>query len=75
MNIGESLRFFRKKNQYTQIEISKILNIKQSTYSGYENNTSEPDLETLFKLADLYVVSLDLLVGRMKTPDNSKKVS
>lgn len=72
MNIGESLKYFRKRNNFTQVELSKLLNVKQSTYCGYEKNTSEPDLEILFKLADLYIISLDLLCGRMKISENNK---
>lgn len=64
MNIGESLKYFRKKKGYTQTELAKLLNIKQSTYSGYETNYSEPDLKTLITLADIYDTSIDILINR-----------
>ena len=59
-----NLRILRKKAGLTQEEISKILNVNQRTYSGYETKFSEPNLETLIKLANYYNVSLDYLVGR-----------
>ena len=59
MNL-KKLRIENSKNQY---EIAQLLNVANSTYNGYERETSEPNLETLKKLAD-YNVSLDYLVGR-----------
>lgn len=60
MNIKE----LRKTKGFTQEEISKQLSIARSTYNGYEQNISEPNIETLCKLADIYGVSLDYLIGR-----------
>ena len=60
MNL-KKLRIENAKNQY---EIAKILNVANSTYNGYEKETSEPNIDTLIKLANYYNVSLDYLVGR-----------
>lgn len=54
----------RKKKNLTQNDVAKYLNMTQSTYQHYENNRAEPNIDTLCKLADLYKVSLDYLVGR-----------
>lgn len=59
-----NLKTIRKQNEKTQIEIAKYLNIDQTTYSGYETGKSNPSLEILIKLADLYKISLDYLCGR-----------
>lgn len=66
MKIGEHLRYFRKKKGLTQKELAEILSIKQTTYSGYETDYSEPDLEILNALADLYDTSIDILIGRVE---------
>lgn len=58
------LKELRKQNNLTQSDIASIINSTQRTYSGYELGTSEPNIETLCKLADYYHVSLDYLVGR-----------
>lgn len=58
------IKELRKENKKNQTEIAKYLNIAQTTYSGYELETSEPTIDTLCKLADYYNVSLDYLVGR-----------
>lgn len=54
----------RKQKQVTQEEIARILNIKQNSYSKYEQGITEPNIENLIKLANYYNVSIDYLVGR-----------
>jgi transcriptional regulator with XRE-family HTH domain len=46
------------------------LNIRQNTYSQYELGRLNYPVEALIKLADLYGVSVDYLLGRtnVKTP-------
>lgn len=58
------LKELRKLNKLNQTEVANILNVAQTTYGGYETQTSEPNIETLTKLANYYNVSLDYLVGR-----------
>lgn len=54
----------RKERKLTQEEVAKYLNMTQSTYQHYETERAEPSVDTLCKLADLYGVTLDYLVGR-----------
>lgn len=49
---------------YTQREVAEYLHITQPSYIRYENGASEPTLENLVKLADLFDVSVDELLGR-----------
>lgn len=60
------LKEMRKKRKITQIEIAKMLNIGQSTYSTWENNIYQPDIDNLIKLADILDCSVDKLLGRYK---------
>lgn len=61
------LRDLREDNDITQSQISSVLNIKQNTYSQYENGKRQMPLELLWKLADYYNTSIDYLVGRTNT--------
>lgn len=54
----------RKENNLTQKELAEKLYLTQNGYSSYENGRTEPNIETLCKIADFYNVSLDYLVGR-----------
>ena len=58
------LKELRKNKNLSQGEIGKLLNVAQTTYAGYELGKAEPTIDTLCKLADIYDVSLDYLVGR-----------
>lgn len=59
-----NLKELRKQNKKTQLEIATKINIPLMTYNNYENEKTEPNIKTLCKLADLYNVTLDYLVGR-----------
>ncbi|HAK1363224.1 TPA: helix-turn-helix transcriptional regulator, partial [Listeria monocytogenes] len=54
----------RKNNNKTQEDISKILGISRGAYSHIENGRNEPDMETIVKLANIFGVSTDYLLGR-----------
>ena len=57
------LKKAREESGYTQTEIAERLHLKQYQISYYETGKTEPDIETLGKLADFYCVSLDWLLG------------
>jgi|GEM_PF-6372177 len=62
--LAQNLKIFREKNKLKQREVAELINSTQRTYSGYETGTNEPDIKTLIKLAELFKVPLDILVGR-----------
>lgn len=66
MKFGERLTEIRKKHRMTQTEIAKKLAIPRSTYSNYELGNREPDFHTTEKLAQMFDVSIDYLLGRTK---------
>ncbi len=57
------LKSLRKENKFTQEDIAKKLNMTTSGYGYYEQGKNKPPLEILQKLASLYSVSLDYLLG------------
>ena len=54
----------RKQYGYTQNMIAEKLSIKQPSYIRYEKGEAEPTLENLVKIADIFDVSVDYLLGR-----------
>ncbi|SDN28274.1 helix-turn-helix domain-containing protein [Paenibacillus jilunlii] len=60
------LKELRKKKGLTQKEAALQLSIPRTTYSGYERGTSEPDFNTLNKLARFYEVDSNWLLGDKK---------
>ena len=64
MRIKENIRFYRKQLNMTQGQLAEKLCGKKSLISNYENGYSTPDIVMLCKLADIFEISLDELVGR-----------
>lgn len=62
-HIGLKIRELRKERGLSQQDLADNIGISRSTVSGYEQQTSQPDLETLRKLALLFNVSSDYLLG------------
>ncbi|CAM3505626.1 DNA-binding helix-turn-helix protein [Streptococcus pluranimalium] len=60
------LKELRKKHGLTQKEIAKLIGISQSSYSNWENGNREPSLENVVRLAKLFGVTTDYLLGRYK---------
>lgn len=56
--LGERLKLARQKAGLKQTQVKERTQINNKTLSGYENGVSEPDLNTLTILAELYDVSL-----------------
>ncbi|MDE7463873.1 MAG: helix-turn-helix domain-containing protein [Clostridiales bacterium] len=54
----------RKLNKLTQAAVAEYLQISQPSYVRYENGSAEPSYANLVKLADLFGVSTDYLLGR-----------
>lgn len=60
----KKLKDLREDNDLTQENIAKILKTTQANYQRYEAGKRTIPLEHLIKLADIYNVTLDYLVGR-----------
>ena len=52
----------------SQSKLSKMLKIAQNTLSYWENGRYEPDFESLSKIADIFHVSVDYLLGKTNNP-------
>lgn len=58
------LKEARKAAGYTQIEVSKEIGLSQSQYSAWENGHAKIDGMSLSKLATMFGVTTDYLVGK-----------
>ena len=58
------IKEYREELQLTQKQLAdKIANVQRNV-SNWENGASEPDCETIVKLADLFDITIDELFGR-----------
>lgn len=56
--LGVRLRTARRAAEFSQTEVADTMGLSVSTITGWEKNRSEPGLEALFRLADLYGTSV-----------------
>ena len=58
------IREFREELALTQTELADKVGTLQRNISNWENGISEPDCETIVKIADTFGIKLDELFGR-----------
>lgn len=66
--LGQRLRKAREMAGLSQLEAAKKLGISNGTLSGYERDYRDPDTRMLEKIANLYEVSTDWLLGLTDDP-------
>lgn len=53
----------RKEKNMSQISLGMRLNVSQKMISAYENGKNEPSIDLLIRMADIFNVSIDYIVG------------
>lgn len=61
---AQRLKEERTKANLTQQNMADKLNITRGAYAQYENNMTEPSIETLAKITNILKTSADYLIGR-----------
>jgi len=63
-NVGKVMSELRAERNMGQKELAILLNVSIGTISNYENNVHTPDPEMLGRIADIFGVTVDYLLGR-----------
>lgn len=71
MKFSDKLRSLIEEQNLTQKQVANDLNIAPSTMGGYVQGSSEPDFETLKKIAKYFDVSTDYLLSISTNNTNS----
>ena len=64
MTFGETLKRLRQRNNISQDELAKKLNVKQYVISSWEIERSEPNIEQIKFLSTYFNVPTDYLLGK-----------
>ena len=59
---GSNIKLLRTRRGRSQEETAIALEVKRSSYSGYENGTAEPSFELLVRMSEYFKVSIDKLL-------------
>lgn len=70
MEFKDILKQTRIKNGIKQSELGEKVGLSIQTISAYEKGVREPKLKILAKLADIFDVSIDYLIGRERQEGN-----
>lgn len=63
MKIGETIKELRKEKKMTQTQLAELLYVSQDTVSLWELNKSLPDVVNVVKMAKIFNVSADYILG------------
>lgn len=71
----ENLRLLREEQHLSQQKLAEMLNMSQQTVFKYEKTPNEPDISTLIKLADIFDVTVDYLIGNSEIKEKNVKLN
>lgn len=71
MDIGSKIKDARVHAKLTQEAAAEYLGVSRQTISNWENAKTYPDILSVIKMSDLYVISLDHLLKEERTMTNS----
>ena len=63
VNMGDKLKSLRTKKKLTQKQVSDMIGLAVSAVSSYESGSRYPSYDVLIKLARIFHVSTDYLLG------------
>lgn len=58
-NYGQKIAQLRREHNLTQAELGEKLNVSAQAVSKWENSQSEPDLDTVRKICELFEIDLN----------------
>jgi len=61
--IEKRMKELRENNNLQQKEVAQMLNITATSYNNYESGIRRPHYELLVKIAEIYSVTVDYLLG------------
>ena len=70
---SERLRTLRESDGLSQIHFAQEIGFSQAAISAWENNTREPGIEALTRIAQFFNVTIDYLVGNTSAISKKEK--
>lgn len=66
--LGQRIYEMRSALGWNQVELAKRLGVVKQTVSNWENDNIQPSIEMMVRLAKLFGVTTDYLLGLEETP-------
>lgn len=71
--LGDRIKLLRKQQGLTQTELGKMIGISQTAVISYEKGVNVPPVDRLSKMADIFDVSVDYMLGKTDDRTTAKK--
>ena len=68
--LGENIRNLRKENKISQEELAERLSVSRQSISLWENGQTQPTIENIVAIADVFGVSTDDIIKTKTTAEN-----
>lgn len=62
--LNERIKTLRLAKGFSQVDLAVMLNVSKQSVSNWENDNIQPSIDMLIRLADIFNVSTDYLLGR-----------
>ena len=63
LNIGEKIITLRKRDNLSQADLAKKIGASRTIVGNYERNANTPSIEMILKIAKVFDVSVDYIIG------------
>ena len=73
MLLNEQITQLRKQKRMSQEELAAALQISRQAVSKWENGISNPDTENLIRLAEIFEVDVNILIGSQIHTENAQE--
>lgn len=74
LNIGDKIIQLRKQNNFSQADLAKKIGASRTIVGNYERNSNTPSIDMIVKIAKVFNVSVDYLLGEGKLSSYDKEV-
>ncbi len=62
--VSDNIKYLRKQMHFTQEQMAQKIGIKRSLLGAYEEGRADPRLNNLQKMADIFNITLDMIIGK-----------
>lgn len=66
VDFSQRLKQLRRDKHLTQVQVAKRIGVTASMVSSYETDIRLPSYEVMLRIADVFGVSVDYLLGRQE---------
>jgi MerR family transcriptional regulator, light-induced transcriptional regulator len=72
--LASNIKMLRTQKHMSQKELAELLAISQTSIAHYESGDRQPTIDTLIQLSSVFEISIDELVGNVKTHKTRKSL-